>query len=520
MDLIKQFRAARQVGTPIVKIDTPDAAATIDRLRSNAIAASTPIVLHDVVQGWRPGNEAGLDAIREVMRALAAEAGGGAPPEPRDVTANPIDCMVNAPRLPEKTVLFAINAHRFCADMSTNAVQYVQAVSNLRDLFKGDLRTLVLLGPSVALPPELSGDVLPLDEALPNESELRQIVLDVVESAEIERDDSVVESAVDALRGLAAFSAEQATAMAIEDGKLDVVAVWERKKQMIAATPGLSVWDGNESLEDIGGCEQVKAYIDSLMKGKMPPRVVVFIDEIDKGLAGAGAGGSPGDSSGTAQGQHGQLLTFTQDMEVEGVMELGPPGTAKSAVAKGIGKTYGIPTIVLDLGAMKSSFVGESDARLRTALKVIAAIAGGKGRILFVATCNRIAGISPELRRRFARVFYFDLPTTPERESIWTIWQGKYELKKQTRPSDAGWTGAEIREACKMAWRFDSDLLSTAQYIVPVSKSAEAEINDLRKQADGRFLSASSAGVYRMSESRPFEVAVTAKRRMGKAGDN
>ena len=58
--------------------------------------------------------------------------------------------------------------------------------------------------------------------------------------------------------GLAAFPAEQALAMSLVKRELDTEDLWERKRQIIEQTPGLSVWRGGETFEDIGGVENVK----------------------------------------------------------------------------------------------------------------------------------------------------------------------------------------------------------------------------------------------------------------------
>jgi hypothetical protein len=72
------------------------------------------------------------------------------------------------------------------------------------------------------------------------------------------------------------------------------------------------------------------------------------------------------------------------------------------------------------------------------------------------------------------------------------------------RPEDDGWTGAEIKECCRKAWRLKLSLQESAAYIVPVSRSAADQIDALRRQASGRFLSASQPGVYSAeSESLP-----------------
>ena len=112
----------------------------------------------------------------------------------------------------------------------------------------------------------------------------------------------------------------------------------------------------------------------------------------------------------------------------------------------------GIPTVAFDLSAMQSSLVGGSGERLRAALQVVDAISQGKS--LWIATCNSITSLPPELRRRFTLgTFFFDLPSAEEREAIWKIYLAKWNLEGE-RPNDEGWTGAEIRECCRKAWRF------------------------------------------------------------------
>ena len=56
-----------------------------------------------------------------------------------------------------------------------------------------------------------------------------------------------------------------------------------------------------------------------------------------------------------------------QEREADGVIFIGPPGAAKSAVAKATGNAAGIPTIAFDLAAMQNSLIGASGERLRAA---------------------------------------------------------------------------------------------------------------------------------------------------------
>ena len=58
----------------------------------------------------------------------------------------------------------------------------------------------------------------------------------------------------------------------------------------------------------------------------------------------------------------------------KGALLAGPPGTGKSHTAKAVATAWSVPLLRLDLGAVKSRFVGESESNLRRAFKVIEAI--------------------------------------------------------------------------------------------------------------------------------------------------
>ena len=101
--------------------------------------------------------------------------------------------------------------------------------------------------------------------------------------------------------------------------------------------------------------------------------MVVFVDEIEKAFAGTGT-----DLSGVKTEMTGTMLSWMQDREADGVVLIGPAGTAKSAIAKATGNTAGIPTIAFDFGAMQNSLVGASGERLRAALQVVDTVSRAK----------------------------------------------------------------------------------------------------------------------------------------------
>jgi hypothetical protein len=300
----------------------------------------------------------------------------------------------------------------------------------------------------------------------------------------------------DALLGLSAFAAEQALALSVTKKGINADVLWERKRQQISETAGLSVYAGKEKFEDLGGLNQAKNLFRLLLNGKRKPGAVIFIDEIEKSLAGSG-----GDTSGVSQSMLGYLLSYMQDQNATGTIFVGPPGAAKSAMAKAIGNEGEIPTVTLDLGGIKGSLVGESEGRMRKALSVITAISGN--RPFFVATCNAISVLPPELRRRFTvGTMFFDLPDKNEREIIWNIYQNKFNLdENQKRPIDDGWTGAEIKQCCDMADRLGVSLCDAGRFVVPVAISAKEQIEKLRREASDRYLSASGEGIYVYAKS-------------------
>jgi len=502
--MVGQFKTARRVSTPLISIRTADQPATIELLSKALTNGNTPAMIEwDIVRGPRDLNAPG----KQALSLLLGENNFGIP----DI----ITILDNAVKLPAKSVLFLHNAHK-----QLDNIAFIQAVSNLRDSFRSNFRQLVLLAPDMTLPPELRNDVLMLDEVLPNEEQLRALILQNYKDAELtEPDQTTLTSAIAAVSGLAHFPADQAVAMSLTPNGLDIPSLWLRKDQAINETPGLEVCNPNITFENIGGVEQAKNYFRQLFNGKNEPRVVVWIDEIEKAFAGLGANGGPGDSSGTTQDQLGQLLQDMNDCTKRGVLFYGPPGSAKSVTAQAIGSAgpTKVKVIRLDLGGMKGSLVGESEAKLRAALKVVNTVSDR--RVLYVATCNTMAVLPPELRRRFKMgTFFFDLPTPEERAAIWSIYLAKFELDllpatAMEAAQDSGWTGAEIETCCQLASELNISVTEAARYIVPVSRSSADLIDGLRQQATGKFLSATHPGVYVYQREQDQAVKATANKR-------
>ncbi len=227
-----------------------------------------------------------------------------------------------------------------------------------------------------------------------------------------------------------------------------------------------------------------------------------------------------------------------------GLLLVSPPGCGKSQFCKCLGRETGRPVLQLDIGTLMGSLVGQSEERMRQALKIADAMApcmlmidevekalsgasgnagnGGVSSRLFgtmlgwlndhtsdvfvVCTANDVSRLPPEFARaeRFDGIFMLDLPGQAERDTIWELYMRHYELdQSQKRPADTDWTGAEIKSCCRLAALLDLPLIQAAQNVVPVAVTAAEAVNKLRTWASGRCLSAEQPGIYRSAVSKP-----------------
>ena len=222
-----------------------------------------------------------------------------------------------------------------------------------------------------------------------------------------------------------------------------------------------------------------------------------------------------------------------------GVLLLSPPGCGKSQFCKSLGKEVGRPVLMLDVGSLMGSLVGQSEERTRQALRIIDAMApcvamidevekafagvnssGDSGvtsrmfgtflswlndhtsDVFVVCTANDVSKLPPEFGRleRFDGIFFLDLPIREEKDAIWNIYREQFEIDRdQRRPEDTDWTGAEIKACCRLAALLDVPLIQAAQNVVPVAVTAAESVDRLRTWARGRCLSAQQPGLYTQS---------------------
>lgn len=369
--------------------------------------------------------------------------------------------------------------------------------------------TVLVVGTGATLPPELRDVAVTLELPPPTRHELRT-VLDEVCAARWARttlDQAGLEHLVDSALGLTLEQARRVfTRAVVGDGVLDqrdVQLVLEEKKAVIATSGALEYIEPDLSPDDVGGLAALKEWLR--------------LRERAFGAAARDFGLPP----------------------PKGIALIGLPGTGKSLTAKTIGAMWGVPLLRLDVGAIYSSYMGESERRARHALKVAEAIApcvvwidelekalahGGNdtgtstrvmGTLLtwmsektapcfVVATANDISALPPELLRRgrFDEIFFLDLPGPAERAEILAVHLRRsgrdpraYDLAALAAATD-GHVGAELEQTVHdgLLHAFDAgrdltsaDLLAAAQRVVPLSVSQRERVAALRAWlAEGR----------------------------------
>ena len=483
---------ATRSGVPLIGLSTHDPTEWLQQLREQDRWGETPcahLIMWDIVRGF---SGYGGDSEAEFW---ASSRGAK--------TANVGALIKELDAVPTESLVVVQNAHLF---LSSPGVK--QGLLNIRDQYSFSGRTVILCAPHFIAPLELRHDIIVFEHLLPTEEELATSLaqrswLQVGCADPLSLDRVQVTHLARRMRGMGHFEAEQVTSMAVsaQDGHLavDRDLIIEHSRAMIEACRGIKLHRTPETFNDIAGLDELKRIGSQLFRQDQaaPIRVVVFIDEFEKMMAGSDDQAAS-DNTGVAQGFNMRLLVELEQRRYRGLILFGPPGTGKSLYAQSLGNTYGIPTILLNLKAMLQKELGESEQNLEAALRVIFSLAGPQGA-LFIAAVNSQVNISPEMRRRFGLGIYMvDLPGPPQRTQLWAIHQKQFDIPPQDLPQDEDWSGSDIRNCCDLANMLGISLREAAEKIVPTKVSDPEVITLLRTSANNRYLSSEVPGRYLM----------------------
>lgn len=399
------------------------------------------------------------------------------------------------------SLIVLTNFHRFLG-----STEVMQALARQIVGGKSSRTIFIILSPIVQIPTELEKLFIVVEHPLPTREQLKEIAEGIAtEEGELPSADRF-ETVLDAAMGLTRLEAENAFGLSlVRDSVIQPESVWELKASMLKKSGLLQLYKSDDDFTSLGGLDSLKAFCKRSLL------------------------------------QHGRDNPLKRP---RGVLLLGVPGTGKSAFAKALGKETGRPTLILDIGALMGSLVGQTEQNVRRALQIADAMApcilfideiekalsgaAGSGQndsgvssrmlgtllswmndhtsnVYLIATCNDISRMPPELSRaeRFDGIVFLDLPQRTQKDRIWDQYIAMFDLDaSQKRPNDSKWTGAEIRACCRLAALLDIPLSQAGLNVVPVAVTASESVDRLRQWASGRCLDAEKSGIYQ-HETKP-----------------
>jgi MoxR-like ATPase len=394
-----------------------------------------------------------------------------------------------------------------------NVVRYIPGVE------ANNAQAVVVLSTSAEVPAELADHATVIEWPLPDRDDLAAILeASVANLPEDVRKDALStdarEAAIDAAAGLSEEEAASCFARSLVQYKrIDHLMVAQEKKRVISR--GMLEWFDPipGGLAAVGGLGNLKSWL-------MQRESAFTIEAREYGLPAP-----------------------------RGALLVGFPGCGKTLIAKAIATAWQVPLLKLDLNALKSKFVGESEQNLRRTLKIIEAIGpcvvladeiekalagatqgaadGGvssdalgtlltwmqerRGQAFIVATSNDISKLPPELLRkgRFDEIWFVDVPTLEERVEIVKATLASHGRKSAkidlmaVAEACSDFTGAEIAAlvpdamftafADKKREVTTKDLLAAADTVEPSTKTNEKLIELRAWQQKNRIRLASGS---------------------------
>jgi len=403
-----------------------------------------------------------------------------------------------------------------------------------RNLYNEDYNaTVFIVSSKLTIPEELEDFITVFDVPLPSTDEIVNIMTDFVRGLSIDVSEDVIGEIAVSFKGLNEFQIKQILNLAYQDGGSldfeDKQLILRQKEQFIKKAGLLEMVTVHETIEDIGGLENLKEWLYK------KERIFAQLD---------------------------RAIKFGVDIP-KGIMIVGMPGCGKSLAAKATAKLFEIPLVRLDVGRLLGKYVGESEENMRKALKLSEAISpcvlwideiekafsgvGGSGggsdvttrlfgqfltwmqekenTVFIVATANDISKIPPEFLRkgRFDELFFVDFPNNEERRKIIDIhlrkrhkWNKELDIISLVKLTE-GYNGADLEaivkdaiESCFIEGRTKlttEDLKNAQKNIKSISSTLEKRVKEIREAVKDIDLKPASSEDNKTAV-RPVDVAV------------
>ncbi|UCG02563.1 MAG: AAA family ATPase [Candidatus Heimdallarchaeota archaeon] len=403
-------------------------------------------------------------------------------------------------------------------------------LDQLRKIIASAEQTIVFVGPDLFIPKTLLHDITRIDFELPDTAQITErinfICSYVIDDSgkQIEPDKKLIPQIVDACRGMTAQQVCDRVALALRihkdlnEGSIQTIV---REKAGVIRASGLLNYieppDGG--LSNIGGYDALKRHV-----------------MLDKPC----------------------FSQTARDFGIEfprGLMLVGIPGCGKTLLSIAIASELNLPLISMDVGNIMDKYVGESENKIRDAIKMIDRIApcvlqldeiekgfGGAGNmeggatrrvfgtfikwlndrtspVYIVATANQVESLPPEFCRkgRFDEIYGLDLPNDDERQEIFKIHLNKrnrnpmeFEIESLANKTN-GYTGADIEQIIKLGLKmaffrkeslFTAHLLEAIKEIIPLSKTEANRITATKTWCEKHAKPANKTNDVNMSTGR------------------
>lgn len=337
-----------------------------------------------------------------------------------------------------------------------------------RNLYNvGYSASIFIVSSKLHIPEELEDLITVFEIPLPDDSEIRNIILEFAQDLDIDIAEDVLNEITISFKGLNEFQIKQILNLAYQEGGCldfdDKQLIFREKEQLVKKAGLLEMILVREDINDIGGLENLKDWLGKKER---------IFNQLDK------------------------AIKFGVDIP-KGMMIVGMPGCGKSLAAKATAKLFKVPLVRLDVGRLLGKYIGESEENMRRALKLAEAISpcvlwidelekafsgigstgGGsdvttrlfgqfltwmqekENTVFIVATANDISRIPPEFLRkgRFDELFYVDFPNNEERKKIIEIhlkkrgkWNRDLDIISVVKDTD-GYSGADLEAIVKDA---------------------------------------------------------------------
>lgn len=366
----------------------------------------------------------------------------------------------------------------------------IHCIKEYSKLFVEGKRRLVLILPvGYEVPQELEDDVVILDFDPPSRSELRHsyewLLSGIDESRRPQYSEEEMDRILSAGAGMVASEFSMAVSRALMEYRSDlpnitidnmVGVIMEVKTETVRKSEVLSLMQ-SENMDSVGGLDNLKEWLDKR-------RRCFGQDARDFGID-----------------------------PPRGIALIGPPGTGKSLMAKATSHMLGLPLVRFDVGKVFQSLVGQSEGRVRAALKTVDAMAPcvmfidevdkcfqtnssngdsgvgqrvlgsiltwmqeSKAPVFIVVTANRVESLPSEFLRRgrLDEVFSVQMPSEEERMEVVRIHLSKrghnpdeIDGLEEVVDKSAGFVPAEIEGAVKdgLVEAFTNDVELTGELI-------------------------------------------------------